>query len=137
MIANVISVIATICITVLVLDFDKHRNFFISFIRIVRILLGLGIEVPGYAFALLIIFGLLDGSMHTISQYWLSSSIRESLEFANRAYLFINNINRAVGIFIGEIFVDAESEILLLITSVIYFVLACPIAIYRIRKFSS
>ena len=119
------------------LEIDKYRNFFISFIRIVRILLGLGIEVPGYAFALLIIFGLLDGSMHTISQYWLSSSIRESPEFANRAYLFINNINRAVGIFIGEIFVDAESEILLLITSVIYFVLACPIAISRIRKFSS
>lgn len=66
------------------------------FIRTVRILLGLGIEVSGYAFVFLIISGLLDGSMHIISQYWLSSSIRESPEFANRAYLFINNIKRAV-----------------------------------------
>ena len=102
---------------------------------VVVIFLGLGIEVPGYTFVLLIIFGLLDGSMHTISQYWLSSSIREAPEFANGAYLFINNMNRAVGIFIGGIFVDAGSGLLLLITSVTCFILACPTALYRIRKF--
>lgn len=102
---------------------------------VVVIFLGLGIEVPGYTFVLLIIFGLLDGSMHTISQYWLSSSIREAPEFANGAYLFINNMNRAVGIFIGGIFVDAGSGLLLIITSVTCFILACPTAIYRIRKF--
>lgn len=102
---------------------------------VVVIFLGLGIEVPGYTFVLLIIFGLLDGSMHTISQYWLSSSIREAPEFANGAYLFINNMNRAVGIFIGGIFVDAGSGLLLLITSVVCFILACPTAVYRIRNF--
>lgn len=101
---------------------------------VVVILLGLGIEVPGYTFVLLIIFGLLDGSMHTISQYWLSSSIREAPEFANGSYLFINNMNRAVGIFIGGLFVDSGSVLLLLLTSVSCFILACPTAVYRIRK---
>ena len=102
---------------------------------IVMILLGIGIEVPGYVFILLIIFGLLDGSMHTISQYWLSSSIREAPEFANGSYLFINNMNRAVGIFIGGLFVDSGLGTLLLATSVTCFILACPTALYRIKKY--
>ena len=102
---------------------------------IVVILLGIGIEVPGYVFILLILFGLLDGSMHTISQYWLSSSLKEAPEFANGSYLFINNMNRAVGIFIGGIFVDGGLGLPLLITSVTCFVLACPTALYRIRKY--
>ncbi|MBQ6220682.1 MAG: MFS transporter [Methanosphaera sp.] len=102
---------------------------------IVMILLGLGIEVPGYVFIIMIIFGLLDGSMHTISQYWLSSSIREAPEFANGSYLFINNMNRAVGIFIGGIFVDLGWGLMLLITSVTCFILACPLAVYRIKNY--
>ena len=102
---------------------------------VVVIFLGLGIEVPGYTFVLLIIFGLLDGSMHTISQYWLGSSIREAPEFANEAYLFINNMNRAVGTFIGGLFIDEKAGLLLILTSVACFILACPTALYRIRKF--
>ena len=102
---------------------------------VVMVLLGIGIEVPGYVFILLILFGLLDGSMHTISQYWLSSSIRQAPEFANGSYIFINNMNRAVGIFIGGLFVDAGSGILLLLTSVTCFILACPTALYRIKKY--
>ncbi len=102
---------------------------------IVVILLGIGIEIPGYVFILLILFGLLDGSMHTISQYWISSSIKEAPEFANGSYLFINNMNRAIGIFIGGIFVDGGLGLALLITSVTCFVLACPVAWYRIKKY--
>ena len=132
--------IAAVCGTSLFGYFIGKRNnlpiaIYPIVFAIVVIFLGLGIEVPGYTFVLLIIFGLLDGSMHTISQYWLSSSIREAPEFANGAYLFINNMNRAVGIFIGGIFVDSGSGLLLLITSVTCFILACPTAVYRIKKF--
>lgn len=102
---------------------------------IVILLLGFGIDVPGFVFVLLIIFGLLDGSMHTISQYWLSSSIKEAPEFANGSYLFINNMNRAVGIFIGGIFLDWGLAILIICTSVICFISACPTAVYRIKKY--
>ena len=42
---------------------------------IVVLLLAFGVDVPDFVFVILIIFGLLDGSMHTISQYWLSSSL--------------------------------------------------------------
>ena len=77
----------------------------------------------------------MDGSMHTISQYWLSSSIREAPEFANGAYLFINNMNRAVGVFIGGIFIDEKAGLLLILTAVTCFILASPTALYRIRKF--
>ena len=102
---------------------------------IVVLLLAFGIDVPEFVFIILILFGLLDGSMHTISQYWLSSSIREAQEFANGSYLFINNMNRAVGIFIGGIFLDWGLAILIICTSVTCFILACPTALYRIRKF--
>ncbi len=118
---------------------NKKNNLPIAIYPIVfatiLLILGLVIEVPGYVFILLILFGLLDGSMHTISQYWLSSSIREAPEFANGFYLFINNMNRAVGIFIGGIFVDLGLGLLLLCTSVTCFLLACPTAVYRIKKF--
>lgn len=102
---------------------------------IVVLLLAFGIDVPGFVFIILIIFGLLDGSMHTISQYWLSSSIKEAPEFANGSYLFINNMNRAVGIFIGGMFLDWGLAILIIATSVTCFIIACPTAVYRIKKY--
>ena len=102
---------------------------------IVVLLLAFGVDVPGFVFIILIIFGLLDGSMHTISQYWLSSSIKEAPEFANGSYLFINNMNRAVGIFIGGIFLDWGLTVLIIITSVTCFIFACPTAVYRIKKY--
>ena len=132
--------IAAVCGTSLFGYFIGKRNnlpivIYPIVFAVVVIFLALGIEIPMYTFVFLIIFGLLDGSMHTISQYWMSSSIREAPEFANGAYLFINNMNRAVGIFIGGLFVDSGAGLLLLITSVTCFILACPTAVYRIRKF--
>lgn len=102
---------------------------------IVVLLLGFAIDLPGHVFVLLIFFGLLDGSMHTISQFWLSSSIREAQEFANGSYLFINNMNRAVGIFLGGLFLDSGLAVLIIIASTVCFILACPMALYRIKKF--
>jgi len=102
---------------------------------VVVLLLGFAIDLPAHVFVLLIFFGLLDGSMHTISQFWLSSSVREAQEFANGSYLFINNMNRAIGIFIGGIFLDSGLAIMIIITSVVCFLVACPMAVYRIRKF--
>ena len=93
------------------------------------------IEIPIYVFLLLIIFGLLDGSMHTISQYWLTSSIREAQEFANGCYLFLNNMNRAVGIYIGGMLIDCDLFFLIFYFSVTFFILASPSVTYRIKKY--
>ena len=73
--------------------------------------------------------------MHTISQYWLSSSIKEAPEFVNGSYLFINNMNRAIGIFIGGIFLDWGMAILIIATSVTLFILESPTTLYSVRKF--
>ena len=118
---------------------NKKNNLPIAIYPIVFatvvLLLAFGIDVPEFVFIMLILFGLLDGSMHTISQYWLSSSIKEAPEFANGSYLFINNMNRAIGIFIGGIFLDWGLAILIICTSVACFLLACPTAVYRIKKY--
>lgn len=98
-------------------------------------LLGFAIDLPGHVFVLLIFFGLLDSSIHAISQFWMSSSVLEAQEFANGSYIFINNMNRVIGIFIGGIFLDSGLAILIIITSVACFLVACPMAVYRIRKF--
>lgn len=97
--------------------------------------MDLEIQLPAFVFVLLIIFGLLDGSMHTISQYWMASSLREAPEFANGVYLFINNLNRTVGIFIGGILVDCDLYFLLFYTSMAFFLLASPSVTYRIKKY--
>ncbi len=102
---------------------------------IVVLLLAFGVEVPAFVFIVLIMFGLLDGSMHTISQYWLSSSIKDAKEFANGSYLFINNMNRSIGIFVGGLFLDWRLAIMIIITSVICFIIASPTALYRVRKY--
>ena len=132
--------IAAVCGTSLFGYFIGKRNnlpivIYPIVFAVVVIFLGLGIEVPEFTFVQLILFGLMDGSMHTISQYWLSSSIREAPEFANEAYLFINNMNRAVGTFIGGLFIDEKAGLLLILTAVTCFILASPTALYRIRKF--
>ena len=73
---------------------NKKNNLPIAiypiFFAVVVLLLGFAIDLPAHVFVLLIFFGLLDGSMHTISQFWLSSSVRDVQEFANGSYLFLN-----------------------------------------------
>lgn len=59
-------------------------------------------EIPKLVFILMIIFGLLDGSMHIIAQFWISSSIRKAPEFGNGVYLFVNNLNRALDVLLEE-----------------------------------
>ena len=110
--------IAAVCGTSLFGYFIGKRNnlpivIYPIVFAVVVIFLGLGIEVPEFTFVQLILFGLMDGSMHTISQYWLSSSIKDA----------------------PEIFIDEKAGLLLILTSVACFILASPTALYRIRKF--
>ena len=59
---------------------NKKNNLPIAIYPIVFaavvLLLGFAIDLPGHVFVLLIFFGLLNGSMHTSSQFWLSSSVQ-------------------------------------------------------------
>ncbi|WP_295621788.1 MFS transporter [uncultured Methanobrevibacter sp.] len=98
-------------------------------------LLGLEVKVSAYVFVLLIVFGMLDGSMHTISQYWISSSIKGAQEFANGVYLFTNNLNRSVGIFLGGLLIEWDMIYMIFVASITLFLMAFPFVMYRVRKY--
>lgn len=93
------------------------------------------IEIPILVFILLIIFGLLDGSMHIIAQFWISSSIRKAPEFGNGVYLFTNNLNRALGIFIGGMMIDIGHPNAIFIISMALFLIAPIFVYYRMKKY--
>lgn len=102
---------------------------------IVIALFGFFIHIPIAALILIIAFGFLDGSMHTISQYWITSANKDYPEFSNGFYLFINNINRTIGIFIGAIIIDHFNLNLLFILSVLLLICSIPFVLLRIRRY--
>lgn len=102
---------------------------------IVISLFGLLITIPIAALILIIAFGFLDGSMHTISQYWITSANNDYPEFSNGFYLFINNINRTIGIFIGAIIIDHFNLNLLFILPVLLLLCSIPFVLLRIYRY--
>ncbi|AMD17433.1 hypothetical protein TL18_05000 [Methanobrevibacter sp. YE315] len=97
--------------------------------------MGMLIEIPTLTFITLMAFGFLDGSMHTIAQFWITSALKDTPEFANGFYLFINNFNRTIGILIGA-FIVSYMNIHLLFTLPIIFLLFSVIFVrYRIKKY--
>ena len=99
------------------------------------IILNFEIDSSFIVFFLIIIFGMMDGSMHTIAQFWITSSIRKSPEFANGVYLFVNNLNRTLGILIGGMLIDGGMMSLIFIASMSFFLIAIPFVTYRFKKY--
>ena len=87
-------------------------------------------------FLILILFGLLDGSMQTIAQYTISSAAQDTPEFANGFYLFIVNLNRTIGILLGGLLIESWFTTSIIIVSVISFSMSIPFIVYRFRKYS-
>ena len=102
---------------------------------IIIFLFGMLIRIPLAVAILIILFGFLDGSMHTIAQYWITSSDKEHPEFANGFYLFLNNINRTLGIFIGAFIIDNVNLHYLFIVPIMLLLLSVPYVLFRIRKY--
>lgn len=86
-------------------------------------------------FILLIIFGLLDGSVYTISQYWICSAMREAPEFANGFFLFSTNLSKALGIIIGALLIDFFNPYYIFVMSIFFFLISVPFVLYRIKKY--
>lgn len=93
------------------------------------------IKMDNPMFIILILFGLLDGSMQTIAQYTISSAAKDTPEFANGFYLFIVNLNRTIGIVLGSILIESWFTTSILIMSMISFALSIPFIVYRFRKY--
>ena len=120
---------------------QKNLKLTISSYPIVFIMLMismiLSIEMKKPMFLILILFGLLDGSMQTIAQYTISSAARDTPEFANGFYLFIVNLNRTIGVILGGILIESWFTTSILIISVISFSLSIPFILYRFKNHSS
>ncbi|WP_296807970.1 MFS transporter [uncultured Methanobrevibacter sp.] len=95
------------------------------------------IEMEKPMFVILILFGILDGSMQTIAQYTITSAARDTPEFANGFYLFIVNLNRTIGIVLGGVLIESWFTTSILIMSVISFVMSIPFIVYRFKRYSS
>ncbi len=120
---------------------QRNLKLTVSLYPVVFIMLMLSmilcIHMEKPMFVILILFGLLDGSMQTIAQYIISSAAPDAPEFANGFYLFIVNLNRTIGIVVGGILIESWFTTSILIMSVISFSLAIPFIVYRFKKYSS
>lgn len=103
---------------------------------LLMIVMALCVEMDRPMFVILILFGLLDGSMQTIAQYTISSAARDTPEFANGFYLFIVNLNRTIGIMLGGVLIESWFTTSILIMSIISFTLSIPFIVYRFRRYA-
>ena len=84
---------------------------------------------------IVILFGLLDGSLQPIAQYTISSSAKEAPEFANGFFLFVINLTKTIAILLGGFVVESGFITFLLIISISSFILSIPLIGYRFKKY--
>ena len=100
---------------------------------VIMFVLGLFVKVPIFALLILIFFGMFDGSSYTIAQYWVTSSIRESPEFANGIFLLMFNISMFTAAMIGGMIVGVLSISYIFVGSIIMLLLAIPFFLLETR----
>lgn len=100
---------------------------------VIMFILGLFVKYPFTEFFVLLIFGIFDGSAYTVSQYWVTSSVSESPEFANGIFLLMCNLGIFIGTMVGGMIIDNISILYIFFGSVIMMILAIPFVVIRIR----
>lgn len=100
---------------------------------IIMFILGLFVKYPLTEFCVLMVFGIFDGSAYTVSQYWVTSSVRQSPEFANGIFLLMCNLSIFIGTMIGGMIIDQISILYIFFGSVIMMLLAIPFVLVRIK----
>ena len=116
---------------------QKNANYTVLFypvgFAITTFILGLFVKIPFFVFLILLIFGIFDGSACTISQYWVTSSVREAPEFANGLFLLMCNLSIFIGTMIGGIIIDTINIMYIFMGSIIMMLLAIPFVLIRIK----
>ena len=102
---------------------------------IIMFLLGLLAKFPLFAMIILIFFGIFDGSSYTIAQYWVTSSVRESLEFGNGIFLLMFNVSLFSAAMIGGMIVGMFNVTYIFIGSMIMLLLSLPFVALRIKVY--
>ena len=118
---------------------NKNPNLTILFypigFAIIMFVLGIFVRIPFMEFCVLMIFSIFDGSAYTVSQYWVTSSVRQSPEFANGIFLLMCNSSIFIGTMIGGMIIDMIDIVYIFIGSVIMMVLAIPFVLIRIKSY--
>ncbi len=99
-------------------------------------ILGTFVRMPFMEFCILMIFSIFDGSAYTVSQYWVTSSVRQSPEFANGIFLLMCNMSIFIGTMIGGMIIDVIDMTYIFFGSIFMMVLAIPFVLVRIKKIS-
>jgi predicted MFS family arabinose efflux permease len=106
----------------------------IGFATIIFIL-GTFVRIPFMEFCILMIFSIFDGSAYTVSQYWVTSSVRQSPEFANGIFLLLCNVSIFIGTMIGGMIIDVIDMTYIFFGSIFMMVLAIPFVLLRVKKY--
>ena len=118
---------------------NKNANWTILFypigFAIIMFVLGVFVRIPFMEFCVLMIFSIFDGSAYTVSQYWVTSSVRQSPEFANGIFLLMCNSSIFIGTMIGGMIIDMIDIVYIFIGSVIMMVLAIPFVLIRLKSY--
>ncbi len=101
---------------------------------IIMFVLGIFVRMPFIEFCVLMVFSIFDGSAYTVSQYWVTSAVPESPEFANGIFLLMCNTSIFIGTMIGGMIIDQIDITYIFIGSVIMMILAIPFVLIRIKK---
>ena len=101
---------------------------------IIMFVFGIFVRMPFIEFCVLMVFSIFDGSAYTVSQYWVTSSVPESPEFANGIFLLMCNTSIFIGTMIGGMIIDQIDMTYIFIGSVIMMILAIPFVLIRIKK---
>lgn len=101
---------------------------------VIMFVLGLFVKLPFLEFCALMIFSIFDGSAYTVSQYWITSAVPQSPEFANGIFLLMCNMSIFIGTMIGGMIIDVIDITYIFIGSVIMMILAIPFVLIRIKK---
>ena len=102
---------------------------------IIMFFVGLFVKWPFYEFCVLMIFSIFDGSAYTVSQYWITSSIRDAPEFANGIFLFMCNLGIFIGTMMGGFIIGMIDILYIFYGSIIMMLLAIPFALIRVKSY--
>ena len=102
---------------------------------IVMFVVGSFVKNPILEFCILMIFSLFDGSVYTFAQYCVTSSVRESPEFANGIFLLLCNISIFIGTMLGGFIIDKMNIMYIFYGSIILIIISAIFVSIRIRKY--
>lgn len=116
---------------------QKNANWTVLFypigFSITTFVLGIFVKYPLPELCILLIYGIFDGSAYTVSQYWVTSSVRQSPEFANGIFLLMCNLGIFIGTMVGGMIMDEVNIVYIFLGSVIMMLLAIPFVLIRIK----